>query len=343
VIGPEPTFQQKLVKAWHAKFSWLWLLLPLSLLFRLIVCIRRIVLQSLFQGRAFSAPVIVVGNISVGGCGKTPLLIAVANQLIAQGLNVAIVSRGYGAKASYYPLQVQSGTSALDCGDEPLLIRHSLAVNNSIVVVDPDRRRGVNYALQHFKCDLVLCDDGLQHYRLHRDIEIAVIDGARGFGNKHCLPVGPLREPVGRLHSVDFVVVNGEHRLAENIDVDAVFHITPLHFRNLSSGEIVGLNDWSDFKTVHAIAAIGNPERFSNTLKSLGFEVILTSYDDHEVMTEPDLTFEDNYPVIITAKDAVKFAATNLDHIWVLEVDVNLPQYFVNDVLSAVNLPHTQS
>ena len=338
MIGPEPTFQKKLVKAWHAKFSWLWLLLPLSLLFRLIVCIRRIVLQSLFQGRAFSAPVIVVGNISVGGCGKTPLLIAVANQLIALGLNVAIVSRGYGAKASYYPLQVQSGTSALDCGDEPLLIRHSLAVNNSIVVVDPDRRRGVNYALQHFKCDLVLCDDGLQHYQLHRDIEIAVIDGARGFGNKHCLPVGPLREPVGRLHSVDFVVVNGEHRLAENIDVDAVFHITPLHFRNLSSGEIVSLNDWSGSKTVFALAAIGNPQRFADTLKTLGFEVILISYDDHQVMTYSDLTFDDDYPVIITSKDAVKFSSIDLKHVWVLDVEAKISTNFVSDLMAAVDI-----
>ena len=338
MIGPEPTFQQKLVKAWHAKFSWLWLLLPLSLLFRLIVCIRRIVLQSLFQGRAFSAPVIVVGNISVGGCGKTPLLIAVANQLIARGLNVAIVSRGYGAKASYYPLQVQSGTSALDCGDEPLLIRHSLAVNNSIVVVDPDRRRGVNYALQHFKCDLVLCDDGLQHYRLHRDIEIAVIDGARGFGNKHCLPVGPLREPVGRLHSVDFAVVNGEHRLAEIIDVDAVFHITPLHFRNLSSGEIVSLNDWSGSKTVFALAAIGNPQRFADTLKTLGFEVTLISYDDHQVMTYSDLTFEHDYPVIITSKDAVKFSSIDLKHVWVLDVEAKISTNFVSDLMAAVDI-----
>lgn len=338
MIGPEPTFQQKLVKAWHAKFSWLWLLLPLSLLFRLIVCIRRVVLQSFFQGRDFSVPVIVVGNISVGGCGKTPLLIALANQLIARGLNVAIVSRGYGAKASYYPLQVQSDTSALDCGDEPLLIRHSLAVDNSIVVVDPDRSRGVNYALQHFKCDLVLCDDGLQHYRLHRDIEIAVIDGARGFGNKHCLPVGPLREPLGRLNSVDFVVVNGEHSLENTINVDEVFHIKPQHFRNLSSGEIVNLGDWSGPKTVFALAAIGNPQRFADTLESLGFEVILISYDDHQVMTYSDLTFEDDYPVFITSKDAVKFSSIDLKHVWVLDVKADISANFVSSLMGAVDI-----
>lgn len=332
------SMQKRVIKAWHSSFSWTLLLWPVSLLFRFLAFFRRLVLRFYYQGKSFSSPVVVVGNISVGGCGKTPLIIALANGLIDRGLTVGVVSRGYGASSNNYPLQVMFDSKASECGDEPLLIRQSLPLNKSNVVVDPDRSRGVEYALQNFSCDVILCDDGLQHYRLHRDIEIAVIDGARGFGNKHCLPAGPLREPVSRLNSVDFAVVNGEHRLAENIDVDAVFHITPLHFRNLSSGEIVSLNDWSGSKTVFALAAIGNPQRFADTLKTLGFEVILISYDDHEVMTYSDLTFEEDYPVIITSKDAVKFSSIDLKHVWVLDVEAKISTNFVSDLMAAVDI-----
>jgi tetraacyldisaccharide 4'-kinase len=343
VIEPEPTFEQKLVKAWHAKVSWLWLLLPLSLLFRFIVFIRRIVLQTFFQGGAFAVPVIVVGNISVGGSGKTPLIIALAAALTNRGFTVAIVSRGYGGQAPSYPLEVEADTAVEHCGDEPLLIRQKLANRDCYVVVDPDRNRAVNFVLQQYNCDLVLCDDGMQHYRLYRDAEIAVVDGSRGFGNGFCLPVGPLREPISRLASTTFVAVNGDCDFDDNVAPDINYCLQPVCFRQLATGQMVPIAEWALSNTVHAVAAIGNPQRFANTLKSLGFEVILLRFDDHEVMTESDLTFEDNYPVIITAKDAVKFTKTDLDHVWVLEVDVTLPEPFVNDVLSSVGLPQTQS
>jgi tetraacyldisaccharide 4'-kinase len=330
--------QAQVIKAWHSKCSWLQVLWPISILFRVLVFFRRLILRYLYQGKGFSAPVIVVGNISVGGCGKTPLIIALASQLIKRGITIAIVSRGYGAKSDNYPLQVLANTFALECGDEPLLIRHSLPLDKSIVVVDPDRSRGVKHALQSFSCDLVLCDDGLQHYGLHRDAEIAVIDGARGFGNKLCLPAGPLREPVSRLSSVDFVVVNGEHSLESIINVDAGFHIAPCQFRNLSSGEVVGLANWVGSKTVHALAAIGNPKRFSDTLESLGFEVILHALDDHQTITKSDLIFEDDYPIVITSKDAVKFSACDLKHVWVLDVEAKISSDFVDNLLTAVDL-----
>ena len=178
------SIQARVTNAWHSKCSWMILLWPLCVIFRVLVVFRRVILRYFYQGKPFSVPVIVVGNISVGGCGKTPLIIALANQLINRGLKVAIVSRGYGAKSDHYPLQVDLNSCASTCGDEPLLIRHSMPVDNSIVVVDPNRSRAVTYALQQLNCDLVLCDDGLQHYKLHRDTEIAVIDGGRGFGNK---------------------------------------------------------------------------------------------------------------------------------------------------------------
>ena len=153
------SIQAQVTKAWHSKYSWALLLWPMSVIFRCLVFFRRLVLRYLNQGNSFSAPVIVVGNISVGGCGKTPLIIALANQLIKRGLTVAIVSRGYGAKSACYPLQVQSHSTAIECGDEPLLIRHSLPEDKSIVVVDPNRSRAVSFALQQHKSDVVLCDD----------------------------------------------------------------------------------------------------------------------------------------------------------------------------------------
>jgi tetraacyldisaccharide 4'-kinase len=332
------SMQTHINKAWHSRYSWVRLLWPISLVFRVLVFFRRLVLCTLYQGQKYSSPVVVVGNISVGGCGKTPLLIALAGQLIDRGLNIAIVSRGYGAVASSYPVQVNLDTLAADCGDEPLLIRQSLPLENCIVVVDPNRSRGVNYALEQFNCDLVLCDDGLQHYRLHRDVEIAVIDGDRGLGNKHCLPAGPLREPASRLKSVDFVVINGESGLGDDIAINASFNLKPKGFRNLSSGEIIDINRWAGGKTVHALAAIGNPKRFADTLELLGFEVILQSYDDHETMTRTDLMLEDDYPVIITAKDAVKFSSIDLPHVWVLDVEADVTSGFIDNLLTAVGL-----
>lgn len=332
------SIQARITRAWHSKYSWVLLLWPLSVIFRFLAFFRRRVLRCFFQGKKFSSPVVVVGNISVGGSGKTPLIIALAKQLIGLGLNISIVSRGYGAKAPFYPMPVEMDTLVSDCGDEPLLIRHSLPQGSCHVVIDHNRTRGVDYALEHFNADLILCDDGLQHYRLHRDIEIAVVDGARGFGNRQCLPAGPLREPVGRLTTVDFVVVNGDSQWLDNTPVDTVFNIVPYRFRNLTTGEVIAIDDWSYSKTVHALAAIGNPQRFADTLVSLGFEPILLGYDDHETMTESDLTFDDNLPVLITAKDAIKLRNTDLKHVWVLDVEAEVASAFVDNLLTAVDL-----
>ena len=152
------------------------------------------------------------------------------------------------------------------------------------------------------------------------------------------MPAGPLREPIDRLKSVDIVVVNGEYCLDDSIAIDSSFHIRPIHFRNLSTGKLVSIENWSGSKTVHALAAIGNPRRFANTLESLGFEVMLLGFDDHSLMSHSDLTFEDNYPVIITAKDAVKFTKTDLDHVWVLEVEAMISDKLVNTLLDTINL-----
>lgn len=331
------SIEKQMVKTWYSKFSWVLLLYPLSLIFQLLVVIRRFFLCRFHQGKPFSAPVVVIGNIAVGGSGKTPLLIKLCLELISRGLKVAVVSRGYGGHASSYPLQVAGDTAAAICGDEPLLIRQSLPLSDATVVVDPQRKRGVEFALSQSACDIVLCDDGLQHYHLHRDLEIAVVDGSRGLGNELCLPAGPLREPVSRLKSVDLVVINGQAGL-KGIVSDANYSLKPARFRQLSTGKVLAVDAWPFSKSVHALAAIGNPQRFADTLVSLGMSPILLGYDDHCTMTTSDLNFDDDLPVIITAKDAVKFDTVNFDNVWVLEVEADISSGFVDTLLNALSL-----
>ena len=313
------------------------LLYPLSLIFQLLAVIRRFFLCRNHQGKPFSAPVVVIGNIAVGGSGKTPLLIKLCLELISRGLKVAVVSRGYGGHASAYPLQVAGDTAAAICGDEPLLIRQSLPLSDATVVVDPQRKRGVEFALSQSACDIVLCDDGLQHYHLHRDLEIAVVDGSRGLGNGLCLPAGPLREPASRLKSVDLVVINGQAGL-KGIASDANYSLKPARFRQLSTGKVLAVDAWPFSQSVHALAAIGNPQRFADTLVSLGMSPILWGFDDHCMMTTSDLNFDDDLPVIITAKDAVKFDTVNFDNVWVLEVEADISSGFVDTLLNALSL-----
>lgn len=331
------SIEKQMVKAWYSKFSWVLLLYPLSLIFQLLAVIRRFFLCRNHQGKPFTAPVVVIGNIAVGGSGKTPLLIKLCLELISRGLKVAVVSRGYGGHASAYPLQVAGDTAAAICGDEPLLIRQSLPLSDATVVVDPQRKRGVAFALSQSACDIVLCDDGLQHYHLHRDLEIAVVDGSRGLGNGLCLPAGPLREPVSRLKSVDLVVINGQAGL-KGIASDANYSLKPARFRQLSTGKVLAVDAWPFSKSVHALAAIGNPQRFADTLVSLGMSPILLGFDDHSTMTTSDLNFDDDLQVIITAKDAVKFDTVNFDNVWVLEVEAELSTGLVDNILNAVNL-----
>jgi tetraacyldisaccharide 4'-kinase len=331
------SIEKQMVKAWYSKFSWVLLLYPLALIFQLLAVIRRFFLCRFHQGKPFSAPVVVIGNIAVGGSGKTPLLIKLCLELISRGLKVAVVSRGYGGHASAYPLQVAGDTAAAICGDEPLLIRQSLPLSNATVVVDPQRKRGVAFALRQSACDIVLCDDGLQHYHLHRDLEIAVVDGSRGLGNELCLPAGPLREPASRLKSVDLVVINGQAGL-KGIASDANYSLKPARFRQLSTGKVLAVDAWPFSKSVHALAAIGNPQRFADTLVSLGMSPILLGFDDHSTMTTSDLNFDDDLQVIITAKDAVKFDTVNFDNVWVLEVEAELSTGLVDNILNAVNL-----
>lgn len=326
-------FRESLESAWYRSFSWVLLLLPLSWLFRAVSGSRRFYYQRINSLCPLPVPVIVVGNISVGGTGKTPLLAALVVIFQAQGYHPGIVSRGYGGSATRYPLLVSETSTPDKVGDEPLLLSSLCPV-----VVDPDRYRAARYLLENTDCNLIFSDDGLQHYRLPRNIEIVVIDGERGIGNGHCLPAGPLREPLSRLETVDFVVAN-ETVASLSIPHQGAFKLSPAHFRHLATGESVDVDNWSRERRVHAVAGIGNPARFAHTLTSLGFEPILHPLPDHHRFTGEELCFEDNLPVIITAKDAVKCAADCDDNVWVLDVEALPNPQFIEQLARAIGNP----
>lgn len=321
-----------LEQAWYRQAGWLPALAPLGALFAAGAAWRRRRLQRRYQGRRFAAPVVVVGNISLGGTGKTPLLLALAARLQEHGRRPGIVSRGYGGAPGSDPMLVTAAHGAAVVGDEPLLLAQA---SGCPVVVCPDRRAAVAWLLANCDCDLVLSDDGLQHYRLHRDFEIVVIDGVRGLGNGRCLPAGPLREPPARLAEVDAIVVNGGSHpppgVAQPPGVTALpMTLRTLGLRQLVTGRWVAAPalpaDWGAVRRVHAVAAIGHPQRFADSLRALGLTVDLRALPDHHPLGTADLEFGDALPVVITAKDAVKCTGTADSRVWVLEVAADLAE-----------------
>jgi tetraacyldisaccharide 4'-kinase len=303
-----------LLDMWYRKRRpWLSLLLtPLSLLFRGIIIVRRACLQQQAKSQRLPVPVIIVGNINLGGSGKSPLLIALAKRLRKMGYSPGVVSRGYGSRAPFYPFVVTSQTLPLVGGDEPVMIARR---SGCPVVIDSKRLHAARKLIESTGCDLVLSDDGLQHYRLPRDLEIIVIDGQRGIGNGRLLPAGPLREPAARLEEADWVIVNGTAQ-AENLaaGLGAKTHrmsLRPVAWHSLDKDETVALPQlpWPASTRVHAIAGIGNPQRFFDTLRDLGLEVIPHSFPDHHEFEHDDLVFPDELPVVMTEKDAVKCSA----------------------------------
>jgi tetraacyldisaccharide 4'-kinase len=319
---------------------WLQLLRPLSWLFRIATSARRFFYRYLFARKRSLIPVIVVGNISVGGTGKTPLLIALADEARRRGLRVGIVSRGYGGNASIFPLSVDGNTSVAVCGDEPAMMAQRLGVP---VVIDPDRARAV--AALEGRCDVILSDDGLQHYAMARDIEIVVVDAARGFGNGLCLPAGPLREPLSRLRTVDFLVANGVDTvrfLPHHYDF-VEMQLRPTACIHVATGERMTAEDFfRQHPSVHAVAGIGHPQRFFSTLRTLGTVVIEHPFPDHFHYAPSDLQFADVFPVVMTEKDAVKCRQMNLQQAWYVEVDACLPETFFHAVFECLEMVQQQ-
>lgn len=315
--------------AWYRGARWLWLLRPVEFLFRCLARTRRFLYQRgwLTIYRA-GRPVVVVGNITVGGTGKTPVVIALVETMQAQGLKPGVVSRGYGATAGNYPHRVTPASTANDCGDEPLLIYRRTACP---CVVDPDRAAAVKLLLSDDAIDLVICDDGLQHYALARDLEIVVLDGQRGIGNGFCLPAGPLREPESRLKSVDQVLYRG----SEDPQNGFFYNIDALV--NIVSGEAnkdkVAPGVAQDIE-VYAVAGIGQPQQFFQTLETLGYKVLPTIFPDHHVFTGSDFQDLQDRPLIMTEKDAVKCAGLVGPDAWFLRISARLPSRLQDTVIS---------
>ena len=308
---------------WYSQNPVAWLLLPVSWLFWLIVKLRRFLYENkLLSSSRIDKPVVIIGNITVGGSGKTPLLIALCQLLKEQGFKPGVISRGYGSETESGGLfQVSKDDSAQRVGDEPLLISQRTACP---VVVSRDRPAAARYLLQHNDCDIVLSDDGLQHYRLQRDYEIAVIDARRGFGNGYCIPAGPLRESKSRLDSINLLVT---HYAADTVDENESVGFK-LEFGvavNIASGETRIIDELRS-TSIHAVAGIGDPQRFFNQLRSYGIELIEHPFPDHYQYQAADLFFEETAIIIMTEKDAVKCATLGLDNVWAVPVTAKLSE-----------------
>ena len=303
-------------------------LLPLSLLFRGLVALRRLGYRAGLLGtRRFPVPVLVVGNISVGGTGKTPLVIWLAAHLRRQGWHPGLVSRGYGGRAHAWPQQVRPDSDPASVGDEAVMLATRTGCP---MCVGPDRPAAVQALLDHTGVDIVIADDGLQHYALGRDLEIAVVDGGRRLGNGLLLPAGPLREPASRLKSVDMVVVNGQGGAGEYAMKLSRPQLRALH------GDARAQLDAFAGRTVHAVAGIGNPQRFFGLLARHGIEVRPHAFADHHAFAPADLAFDDGLPVLMTEKDAVKCRRLPCRDCWVVQVDAQPDAAFVHRLNTAL-------
>jgi tetraacyldisaccharide 4'-kinase len=283
-------------------------------------------------------PVIVVGNLTVGGTGKTPMVIWLARKLTGRGLKVGIVSRGYGSRSQDGPRLVSAESSWQDVGDEPLLLSRR---TGCITMVGRDRVAAAR-ALVERHVDLVIADDGLQHLRLARDCEIVVIDGARGFGNRRMLPAGPLREPVSRAADADLLVVNGgvEHSSLTSVEIPMAraVQMTLMPGPALRVDGGAGARPLEEFRgrPLHAVAGIGNPARFFRDLRARGLEVIEHPFPDHHAFTPRELAFGDDLPVLMTEKDAVKCVGFAVPDGWFVPTEAVFSEAQAREVLDNV-------
>jgi len=295
---------------WYGRNPARWLLWPIAIVIRgLAVARRKAYRLGLMRSLDVGVPVIVVGNLTVGGTGKTPLTIWLARQLRERGFRVGIVCRGYGGAAKQWPQLVTPDSDAALVGDEAVLLAQR---SGCPVCAGPDRVAAARRIARKDALDVILSDDGLQHYRLKRAVEIVVIDGARGLGNELCLPAGPLREPASRLADVDAVVVNGGtfgHAGFLHADMRATRVV------ELATGNEATLEEFAG-RSVNAAAAIGNPERFFDMLDAARLIVEPHAYADHEALTGDELDFGDGLPVLVTEKDAVKLAGGAARNVW---------------------------
>ena len=301
---------------WRVRTPVSWLLYPVSLLFRVLARLRRLIYRfGLIRTWRSPVPVIVVGNITVGGAGKTPLVIALCELLNKRGLRVGIVTRGFAGSATQHPVLVKPESDPAMVGDEAVLLAIRCMAD---VVACASRVQAVRQLLSLGEYDVILSDDGLQHYALERDLEIAVVDSGFGFGNGFCLPAGPLREPVARLRTVDLTVHSGTDRQKPGyvLTGEKLINITD----PTETMSLVSLRG----SEVNAVAGIAAPERFFRSLRAQGLQVKEQAFPDHAAFSKSDFEFNDDLSVIMTEKDMVKCKAFGLVNCWYLPVDAVL-------------------
>ena len=313
---------------WYGRHSLAAILAPVSWLFCAGVQLRRLAYETgVAKVHRVRMPVVVVGNISVGGTGKTPLVIWICSYLKSKGFRPGIVARGYKGKAAKWPQQVRVDSDPDSVGDEAVVLARRSACP---VAVGPRRVEVVESLIQHTDCDVLVCDDGMQQLALGRDVEIAVVDGQRGFGNGWCLPAGPLREPPSSLKRVDLVVSYGQSRAgAHSMEYQA---LAPRRLLDDREERVTGFAG----KRIHGVAGIGDPARFFSQLRDLGLEVIEHFFPDHYRYRAADLDFGDTLPVMMTEKDAVKCQRYARPNHWYLPVDAKLSAQFGVRLLSLI-------
>jgi tetraacyldisaccharide 4'-kinase len=321
---------QSIQRSWYQNSGLITLiLLPLSALFCAVAQIRRYLYKfQLLKVTKLPVPVIVVGNISVGGTGKTPLVIAITQYLKANGFNPGVISRGYGGQAKQWPQAVTPESDPIQVGDETVLIANRCRCP---VSVGPDRVAAAQALLAAESCDIIISDDGMQHYALARDIEIAVIDGERRLGNALCLPAGPLRELPSRLKSVDLIVTNGKGKGSE-----CSMSLKSYAFHNIKDETQLRATDAFEGIAVEAVSGIGNNERFFQQLRDLGIQVRKHSFSDHHQYRENELQFDNSAPVLMTEKDAIKCKKFSMHDAWYLRVDALLENRFYEKLTSLI-------
>ncbi len=314
--------------AWYKEMYISAWLMPLSMFYVDAIRFRRFLYRIGFnKSHRMPVPVIIVGNLTLGGTGKTPLVIWLVAYLKQHGYKPGVISRGYSGSNNQTPQMVNANSDPALVGDEALLLARR---SDCPVYIGIDRPAAARQLLSEHPCDIIISDDGLQHFALQRDIEIVVIDGERRFGNGYCLPVGPLREPPERVKTVDLVVVNTPKELLEG---EFAMHYQGNSLINLLSGASKPLTELTG-QACHALAGIGNPQRFFNQLADAGLNCDSHAFPDHHAFTAKDLQFKDTHPVIMTEKDAVKCSGFAQSHHWYLPVEAQLPQAFSEQLLS---------
>lgn len=313
--------------AWYHGAKWTLIFLPLMPLVMLATyCRRRFRPKNSFA--ALGAPVIVIGGLTAGGTGKTPTLIALARYLSGRGFKVGVVSRGYGRTTDDSSLLVSEEHTHDEVGDEPLLIKQS--VSKALVIVGKSRRKAAKSLIREFGAHVILSDDGLQHYDLPRDFEVAVIDAERGLGNGWLIPVGPLREPLERLSSVDFVLERNGRNASQALTY------APKRLISVKTNHTISLDQAKTLfceKSLVAATGLGQPSQFFIMLRHLGFEFTEVTVADHALLPVNEIhKMHKPDHILVTAKDAVKMDKQACDNVWVVDIEAQLPEVLLSSL-----------